>query len=524
MEIGRIVEQLGDFGLIPLNTREAPAYIETHKMIKPRQERFFPACLYVGYATELPWSFGRDAEANLVCIDDGEIPSDFLENERVNLYLAPRNTNQFDILNRVADIMIDEASVVAGMRRILDVLYRGEGLQSLVDTAADVLGNAVFVNDPAFKILAMSSNEMFRNETLELEKTLGYVHMDNVEAMRRDGVLKGRVMGRRGIARVSRSDPPENWLFKNIVLHGVVIATIAVVDNHQPFRDYHEELVDRFANLVAIELEKSDFFKDDESVAHNYFLGDLLSKKVLSKKAIEQRCRIIKWDTLDWFRVLVVADKRSGLSPARVQQLSRQMKRFLPRAKWTILQNNIVLLLTSRSRAVWTEGEEAELVSFLDENDLYCGSSQSFDTLVDTRRNYRQAYHAVDTGLQLRGETRLFSYERMIPSYVLQMALRRNDLADMRPESAAVIEEYDAHNSGELLKTLEAYLRHTNDPVAAARELNVHRNTLLYRINKIKELTGIDLHDGDARLGLQLYFKARDILWSGRALHSVDQG
>ncbi|HQQ89484.1 MAG TPA: helix-turn-helix domain-containing protein [Oscillospiraceae bacterium] len=54
---------------------------------------------------------------------------------------------------------------------------------------------------------------------------------------------------------------------------------------------------------------------------------------------------------------------------------------------------------------------------------------------------------------------------------------------------------------------MEQYLLHVDDPVSAARELHIHRNTLLYRINKIRELTEIDLRDGDERLKIQLYLK-----------------
>lgn len=513
MEIRKIIDMLDSFSLREINTHPEPAYIETHKMIKPQQARFFPACLYAGYVSELPAAFPRRSPANLICIDDAPIPKDFLTGRQINLYLAPAGTNQFDVLNRIADIMIDEASVVAGMRRILDVLYRGEGLQALVDTAADVLGNAMFINDPAFKILAMSNSSTFENATLELEKSLGYVHLDNVEAMRRDGVLDRHKLGPNQIYRIHRSDRNENWLFKSISLHGIKVADVAIVDNNQPFRSFHEELLDRFANVIAIELEKNDFFADDQSIAHNYFLGDLLSKKILSEHAIEQRCRIIKWKTLDWYKVLVIADRSKGLSPTRVQQLSRQIKAAIPQAKWTVAQNNFVVVVTSRSRAVIEENGRAYLSSLLDTNDLFCGLSMAFESLVDTREHYLQAYRAVDTGLQLRRtDQRLFEYEPMIPYYILHTALKRNDLSALRPESARILEEHDAQNSSELLHTLEVHLRHINDPVGAARELCIHRNTLLYRLNKIKELTGADLRDSDTRFSLQLYLKACEVL------------
>ena len=59
------------------------------------------------------------------------------------------------------------------------------------------------------------------------------------------------------------------------------------------------------------------------------------------------------------------------------------------------------------------------------------------------------------------------------------------------------IGRYDKKNNSEYVKTLEAYvLSGLNNKQAAAR-LNVHINTLIYRINRMKELFGIDFADSN---------------------------
>ena len=46
--------------------------------------------------------------------------------------------------------------------------------------------------------------------------------------------------------------------------------------------------------------------------------------------------------------------------------------------------------------------------------------------------------------------------------------------------------------------------RHGGDVIGAADGLHVHRTTLYYRLNRIQELTGVDLRHGAARTDLQV--------------------
>ncbi|MCB7093121.1 helix-turn-helix domain-containing protein [Enterocloster bolteae] len=42
--------------------------------------------------------------------------------------------------------------------------------------------------------------------------------------------------------------------------------------------------------------------------------------------------------------------------------------------------------------------------------------------------------------------------------------------------------------------------------------LNIHRNTLLYRLNRIKEITNLDLESGDEFVKMMLHIKIREYI------------
>ncbi len=79
-----------------------------------------------------------------------------------------------------------------------------------------------------------------------------------------------------------------------------------------------------------------------------------------------------------------------------------------------------------------------------------------------------------------------------------------------------LISGYDFKNfakifeDNEMMRTADAFLNNGMNVSRAARVLFMHRNTLLYRLNVIKRLTGLDLRNFD----MALTFKTLHILYN----------
>jgi sugar diacid utilization regulator len=507
MEINKIIDRLGEFNLSPLVETGIPAYIETHKMIKPGQERFFSACLYVGYASELPPCIDDSTEANLICIDDAAIPSAVLRSKNLNLYLAKSGSNNFDILNCIADLMIDEATLVAWMRRVLDALYANVGLQTIIDVATEVFENPVFVNDTSFKILAMSHKTNFYNPTLEEEKMLGHIHKVNFDAMRHDKVIEDTRRGDDVVMR-ERRDADERWLFKSVKLHGIVVADIAIVDMNRPFRQLDWEMLDRMSQVVAIEMEKSDFYKHDKGVMRNYFLTDLLEGRLQNEQVIEQRLKLVGYKRQTSYVIVLIEDHRSEPISERIPYLEQQLVRLLPPSMWTVFRSNLVFLVGQGDRQSIPPTIRDSFVSLMRDNSLSAGISNSFKSLVDASLHYRQALHAVDVGVQMSHREGVFEFSEIMPFYVAQLITKRHDLREFLHPAVVELSSYDNANATQLLLTLDHWLAVAGDSTQAAERLHVHRNTLGYRLGRIRSITDVDLDDGNERLKLHLSIKA----------------
>ncbi len=71
---------------------------------------------------------------------------------------------------------------------------------------------------------------------------------------------------------------------------------------------------------------------------------------------------------------------------------------------------------------------------------------------------------------------------------------------------------YDDTHDADLVGTLGEWLRDQRSLRAAAERLHIHPSTLKYRLGRISQLTGRDLHDPESRFNLDLACRTRDTL------------
>jgi purine catabolism regulator len=127
------------------------------------------------------------------------------------------------------------------------------------------------------------------------------------------------------------------------------------------------------------------------------------------------------------------------------------------------------------------------------------------------RRSYREARDAVRLGLLVLGPRQV---ARAADLGVYRLLLRLRDSGELEEFCRSTLGPLigEERTGGALLETLEVFFACNGNLSEAARRLNLHRNSLIYRLNRAHELLGQDLEDPEVRLALQLALKARRVL------------
>ena len=83
---------------------------------------------------------------------------------------------------------------------------------------------------------------------------------------------------------------------------------------------------------------------------------------------------------------------------------------------------------------------------------------------------------------------------------------------ELRPfrELVAPLKKHDRERNSDLVRTLRVFFASGSNSSEAADKLLLHRNSIPYRLERVRELSGLDFRDYQARFAIQLGLLAID--------------
>jgi DNA-binding PucR family transcriptional regulator len=151
---------------------------------------------------------------------------------------------------------------------------------------------------------------------------------------------------------------------------------------------------------------------------------------------------------------------------------------------------------------------DCEVLAGAIKTEVSIGMSGWHPGLAAIALGYAEAREAVEiaAGTGIRG--RAIALEDVLVDHMLRSSAHAQRMLD---SVLGPLLEYDRLHQAELAETLRAYLAADANLTKSARLLNVHPNTVVYRLRRIQELTGHDPRAMDELLVLFLALKLREL-------------
>jgi sugar diacid utilization regulator len=285
--------------------------------------------------------------------------------------------------------------------------------------------------------------------------------------------------------------------------------------------------------LVASEVQRLRAPARASELAVSEFLHDLLGRRVVASDEIVARAEELGVDVSAGAAIVVVRAQlhvptEEGWRERVVTVAERGARATVPtavaassgRAGAEIVGSEVVVLVPSTDASVAervAEGVLRELAASLPGHSFALGRSRFAADPGDLPRAGNEALLAANVA---EGDATADDGPRVMAfddtgAYRLLLSAMSEDPAELQRFYAETIEPlvaYDEQYETDLVVTVEAFLDADGNVAGTAQRLFTHRHTIRYRLERVRELSGLDVGSTDGREKLSLGLKAMRVL------------
>ena len=304
-------------------------------------------------------------------------------------------------------------------------------------------------------------------------------------------------------------------LFSVVLLGGTPMGVLTLQDADGTAGETECMALEHAGTVLAMEVARLQNVAQADAHLRINLVLDLIAGAGPDETAILNRAQVLGYDLGRPHRVLLIEKARGkddiDLLLHAVSRAVRQMRvgsLAAPR-----LGDVVVLADTEAS---WEELRQA-VAAGLQGAGSRVGVGSRCRVSSGIPQSYREAQLALQIQKTIGGPEQVTMFSELGVYQLLAISSDMSSIEEYVQRWLGQLTDYDTVHGTQLVLTLSEYLDHGGRYDASASALSVHRNTLKYRLRRIREVSGYDLNAPDTVFNLQLATRAR------RTLHALRQ-
>ena len=266
--------------------------------------------------------------------------------------------------------------------------------------------------------------------------------------------------------------------------------------NYVVFVEGDDILASKYASVLAVAFANIKFYYDEKYDRSNFIKNIMLDNILPGDIYLKARELYFNSDVMRTV-ILVRAIKHHDISIYDILQ-----NLFPDRSKDFVIsinENDVALVKETKAGINPKTIEKlASTIADTISGEFYVhaviGIGTTVDNLKDLARSFKEAQTALEVGKVFDTEKTIVSYDNLgIGRLIYQLPTTLCETFLKEVFKLGSIESLD----GETLFTIQRFFENNLNVSETSRKLFVHRNTLVYRLEKIKKITGLDLREFD---------------------------
>lgn len=408
--------------------------------------------------------------------------------------------------------------------QFMEVMLEGKGIREVIDIVGQNIRNPVVLK------LKLSNETIGKFEGID-KKTKEELLKDVDKFYNsKDGRSTTRRLHEK---KVLISGKYVNKMVMPIVLKDDVYGHIFAWSTTTPLGGFDLSIIESASSIIALFVLQELNVKEVETNYRSQFFEDLISNDSKRRNKAIEKCRFFNLRPEDYY-VVQVLDFKLKFSQERKEEQLLDSLRDNGNTVVMIVEEimdylNLKGIASTKLNGVYvllSFNEEREIKKKLDKFNEYVinsldnklrnmyvkiGIGRAYKGLNKVGKSLSDALKALRM-CEESSNIKVLNYDDLGIYKILSQDLLTEELEDFYNKTLKVLVDYDKKKSTELVRTLKAYFKYNGNLSKMSQYLYTHYNTILYRINRIEEITGMKLDNPNDRLNLEIALKIKEIL------------
>ncbi|MBV7508138.1 helix-turn-helix domain-containing protein [Bacillus sp. sid0103] len=390
-------------------------------------------------------------------------------------------------------------------------------LDEFADLISQVLMCPITIEDANHRLLAYSTHDE-RTDPARISTIIGRrVPEKVINQLWKEGTIPALLKTQDPIRVKNMSDIGlNNRVAISIWKQEEVIGFIWAIEIDKSLTDEDFILLKKAADSVKNKLLQLQTRKNKKEERSQEFLWKLLTGHLKEKEEIFDHFHSLQLTPPSTFAILVFQFRENITN--KVEQSISYLLKTNQRIKiilYTIDCNQLILLVsTTNIENPFNELDQFVKFFILQMSERYGikeiqpGYSSIYEDYLQTNKAYKETLAVLSIKEKFPLETKeIFNYQRLGIYQIFDLILEKRQTEAYENYSLKRLHEYDQKHNSNLIETLEVFLNKDNNINDAAKELNVHANTLNYRLKRIAEIGDVNFKDPNQKMILYLDLK-----------------
>jgi len=412
---------------------------------------------------------------------------------------------------------------------LMNVVLTGGGLQDIAKMLYETIGNPIVIWDNIFG--GYVGEDGSPESSLLKSNLFSIVHNED----------KIKNLSQDSIKSLTESTDNINGRIVKRVLFPIMVSEniygyVFLWEMLKPIGTIDYRTLETASAVIALEIIKRMSIYQIESRYKMEFLENLLSRDTTMQNLAFERGSFFDWSEKDGYTVMIVSIEGKEQIPTHKEMTPREI---FAQYKNSIIHDIDEIIKKENEKAII--GEKSDSIIIL----VRCNETRNTEEMKKTARRigdkvikavdlkYQKTKVSIGIGRHCTNVRLLWksyqearkamllgnSYEKKALHFddigvykILSQDNIKNELVTFYENTISPLCEYDKARNTEFIATLKAYFEHSGNIRKMAESLYTHYNTVLYRLERIKEISNIDLKSPESRLNAEIGIKIMKII------------